>query len=91
MPNYTQVRSTIDSMNRAAALLPQLQTIYEQAQFAEAAIETYQAGTDPTFNNAVNSIFTSAERQQLANMLTQLTQLVDAWAANHATLLNTEI
>jgi hypothetical protein len=87
MANFAQVRATITSMEKAAAILPQLQAIYQQAQFAKAAIELYQAGTDATFNQAVNAIFTANERSQLATMLNQVNTLVGAWEANHASLL----
>lgn len=88
MPNYAPINATMDSMGRAASVLPQLQQIYQQSQAVQGLITLYQAGTDPTFNNAVNTIFTPAERAQLSAMLTQLNTLVNNWTANHSNLLN---
>lgn len=78
-------------MERAAALLPQLQEVYKQSQFAQAAINDYVANSDPTFNNAVNSIFTAGERSELQAMLTQLNSLVSNWSSQHAALLATVV
>jgi hypothetical protein len=93
MANFTVVRQRVTSYSSAAALLPQLQQIYQQSQAVQAAINLYNAGTDADFNSAINSIFTAEERAQLATMLANLNTLVTAWANNHATLLgtNTEI
>lgn len=91
MANFTTVRNTINSQEEAAALLARLQAIYNQAQFAQSTINKYNAATDPTFNAAVNSIFTAGERSQLATMLTNLNTLVGAWTTNHATLLGTQV
>lgn len=87
MPSYTTVRARLDSYGRAATVLPQLQQIYAQAQAVAGSINTYQAGTDTDFNTAINSIFTPAERAELAAMLTQINALVNNWTAEHATLL----
>lgn len=90
MANFTQTKAAIDSANKAMALLPYLQEVYRHAQQAQTAINLYNAGTEPAFNTAVNQIFTAGERAQLATMLGNLNTLVNAWAANHATLLGTQ-
>lgn len=87
MPNFLATQQKLDSINKAAMLLNQLKTIYGQCLQTQGSIELYQAGTDATFNQTINSIFTSAERSELAQMLTQISNLVDNWEANHATLL----
>lgn len=89
MANFTTVRTKVNSYSRAAAVLPQLQTIYQQAQAVQSAVNDYQAGTDADFVAAVNTIFTAGERAQLATMLGNLNTLVTAWTNNHATLLGT--
>ena len=91
MASFTQVNATDASFHKACALLPQLQTIWKQSQFALAAIQLYNAGTDTTFNNTINAIFTAAERNQLSQMLSNLVSLNNAWTANHSDLLNTPI
>ena len=91
MASTAVVQARLNSMSRAATVLPQLQTIYRQAQFAQSAINAYTAGTDPVFNQAVNDIFSAGERAQLQTMLTQLNSLVSAWTTNHSTLLGTNL
>lgn len=91
MANFTTIRSTINSQEKAAALLGQLRTIYNQAQIAKASVDLYGSGTDATFNAAVNAIFTAGERAQLATMLGNLNTLVTAWTTNHSTLLGTQL
>lgn len=91
MPNYQLLQSRLDQYNRAAQVLPQLQAIYSQCQAVTGAIADYQA-TDGSadYKQAIDSIFTASERQQLGTMLTQIAQLVAAWSANHAALLGTD-
>lgn len=90
MPDYTNVRTRVDAANRAAAVLPQLQQIYRQSQAVSAAITLYQASTDTLFNQAVDDIFSGAEKAELADMLANLQTLTAAWAANHSTLLEAD-
>lgn len=91
MATFAPVRTKINSYSRAAAVLPQLQEIYAQAQSVQSAINDYNGGSDPDFVAAINSIFTTNERQQLATMLGNLNTLVSAWTSNHTTLLNTQV
>ncbi len=90
MANYTTVRNRTNAYNRAAALLPQLQAIYQQAQAVQSALGDYNANTNPDFNAAIDSIFSTNERTQLAAMLTSLNSLVTTWGNNNAALLATE-
>lgn len=91
MPNYELVRQRVTSYGDAAALLPKLIQIYNQCQEVSDSIQLYQGATNADFNTAIDSIFTTGERVQLASMLTNVNQLVTTWATNHATLLNTDI
>lgn len=91
MADYTTVRGNIQSMSQAAAVLPYLQDIYKRSQIAQGAINLYTAGTDAAFNEAIDSIFTANERNQLAEMLTDLNTLVTEWSTNHAVLLATGV
>ncbi len=43
----------------------------------------YQAGSDPTFNGAINALFTRSERQEIAAMQGQIDQLITDWELNH--------
>lgn len=91
MANYTQVRSDIDSMSKAAQILPFLQDIYARAQRAQGAINLYTGGTDTTFNEAVEDIFDAGERTELNQMIGDLNTLVTEWNTNHSALLATEL
>jgi hypothetical protein len=90
MPNFTVVQQKLDSYNKASALLAQVRATYQQAKQVQAALALYTAGTDTDFNQTINAIFSAGERQQLNQMLTQVSALVTNWEANHANLLTDE-
>lgn len=87
MPDFTTVQSRLDSTHRATALLEQLKAIYKQSKTVEGSINLYTSGADPTFNQAIDSIFTASERNELNEMLVQVEALVADWETNHGTLL----
>lgn len=91
MADYTQVRDDIDSMSKAAQILPFLQDIYARAQRAQDAITLYMAGTDTTFNEAVEDIFDAGERTELSQMIGDLNTLVTEWDTNHSVILATDL
>lgn len=87
MPDFTLVQARLDSTHRATALLEQLKNIYRQCKAVEGSINLYTSGTDPTFNQAINNIFTASERAELNQMLSQVETLVANWETNHEVLL----
>lgn len=76
---YTTIRAKLDTYNQAASILPQIQALYTQAQSILDLVALYQAGTDATFNEAVNLLFTAPERQKLGQLTTALQTMVDDW------------
>ena len=69
-------------------MLGVVRTVHVYAAELKAAIELYQAGTDPTFKAAFNAVFSAAERQELGTMINQLTALaVTDWETNHPGVL----
>ena len=74
----------IRAVERAGRALGMFKTIYFQANDLRSALALYQDGTDPVFNAAFNTLFTNAERAELALMIGQLDTLLTDWAANHA-------
>lgn len=91
MSRYTIIRAKMDKYSQAAAVLPQLQSLYRQAVAITDIVELYQSGTDPAFNEAVENIFSVAERAKLGQMVNGLKTLIAAWEANHAAILNENI
>ncbi len=87
MPNFDPTQTKLDSIHRAAGLLPQLQSIYNQSKTAQAALLLFQAGTDPVFNTEVEAIFSAAELVELNQMFGQIDALETNWTANHLELL----
>ena len=43
----------------------------------------YNAGTDVTFNTAVEALFTMEERMELGQMLTDVGVLIETWERDH--------
>lgn len=87
MPDYTIVQQRLDSTHKATALLEQLKAIYGQSKIVEGSINLYTGGTDTTFNQAIDAIFTAPERIELNQMLVQVEALIADWEANHGVLL----
>jgi len=87
MANFDTSDLTLQSVERAVSLLNTLRGTYTQGKAAQALLTLYAAGTDPKFNAAINTLFSQAERNELAAMLTDINTLCAAWEANHKTPL----
>lgn len=88
MANFdSTTRAKINSATEAAIVVQSIQSTYHAAKQAKAFLDRYTANTDSTFNAAVNAIFTSSERSELGQMLTQLNNLISDWETNHAAVL----
>lgn len=88
MANFdSTTRTKITSATDAAIVVQTIQNTYRAAKNAQTLLNRYTAGTDPTFNAAVNAIFTAGERTELGAMLTQINSLVTDWETNHAAAL----
>jgi hypothetical protein len=83
MANFDAYQAKSDATRKAFNLLHLIRGIYENGKQVQAALALYQAATDPAFNAAVNAIFSATERQELGQMLSQITALVTDWEANH--------
>lgn len=84
MANFDGYENKANAARRAFNLLAQIRNIYESGKQVQAALTLYQAGSDVAFNAAINAIFTTAERQELGQMLSQINALITDWEANHA-------
>lgn len=78
----------INSVNLATSLLGDVRSLYTQAKSVQTKLALYNAGSDATFNAAINALFTSADRTELATMLGHINTLVTAWETNHKGPLN---
>jgi len=87
MANFDTTRAKITSVTNAAILVQTIQATYRDAKTAQGLLNLYTAGSDTVFNSAVNALFTSGERSELGQMLTQLNSLISDWEANHAAVL----
>lgn len=83
MANFDTVDATIQSVSAAESVLNGVRSLYRQAKSTQTYLTLYAAGTDPKFNAAINTLFTQAERSELAAMLTDINTLCAAWEANH--------
>jgi hypothetical protein len=87
MADFTPTIQTIQSVNKAAGLLNAVRSVYGQAKAVQELMALYQAGTDTAFNAAVNAMFNSAQRTELADMLTDTNALVSNWETDHRSAL----
>ncbi len=60
-----------------------VRTIYAHMAALSTILATYQAGTDPALNAALNAVYSSAERAELAAMIGQLNTLKADWEGAH--------
>lgn len=81
---FETAQTKIRAVGRAGNVLGLLRTIYAHMDELQAMLATYQAGTDPALNAALNAVYSAAERQELATMIGQLATLKADWEANHA-------
>jgi hypothetical protein len=87
MPFNGTTRATIQSVALGLGIWDEIRSVYQRAKSAQARLNLYQAGTDPKFNATVNNIFTAGERAELAQMLTQINNLVNDWELNHVDVI----
>ncbi len=87
MPDYSSTLEERNSIRRALELVDALKGTYNQVKAVQSSLLLYQAGTDQTFNDAIDASFTLAERQELNQMLSQLDALASDWETNHSVIL----
>lgn len=83
MANFDTSAAKLAAVRDAIGLLPYIQSIYASSKHVQALLAAYQAQTDPVFVAAINALHTPAERQELGQMLAQISALVTDWEANH--------
>lgn len=81
-------KALILSFYDAANFIDMLRGTYQQAKTANAKISLYQAGTDPSFNAAINAIIPPVDRQRIATMKTHLETLLAAWEGTYDDIIN---
>lgn len=87
MADFSSTDQTLAAINQAANLRPAVQGMYAQAKSVQSLMALYQAGSNQAFNTAINTIFTSAQRTELADMLTDVNSLITDWETNHRSAL----
>ena len=81
-------KALILSFYDAANFVDMLRGTYQQAKTARNKIALYQAGTDPSFNAAINAIIPPADRARIAAMKPQLDALLAAWEGTYDDIIN---
>lgn len=74
-------------VQRSLTLLHQVRQLYSIGKVIQSLIIDYQAGNDPALVAALNALYTSAERQELAQMVGQVNTLVTNWESAHRAAL----
>jgi hypothetical protein len=87
MADFSTIKTKRNSIDNAYRLLDNIRATYANAKQAQTLLNLYTANTDPTFNAAINALFTSAHRTELAAMLAQINALVADWETNHASAI----
>lgn len=87
MANFDTSVAKRQSVQKANNLLPNVHAVYEAMKIVQSLMSLYQAGTDTTYNAAVNAIFSASERTELGQMLAGVNTLATDWETNHAAAL----
>lgn len=80
---FENTLTKVRAVGRAGNVLGLLRTVYAHSAELVDMLATYQAGTDPALNAAMNAVYSAAERQELAALIGQLSTLQADWEANH--------
>ena len=80
---FETAQTKIRAVGRAGNVLGLLRTIYAHTSELSDMLATYQAGTDPALNAALNAVYTVGERAELAAMIGQLNTLKADWEGAH--------
>ena len=80
---FENTLTKVRAVGRAGNVLGLLRTIHTHGAELVDMLATYQAGTDPALNAAINAVYSPAERQELATLIGQLATLKTDWEANH--------
>lgn len=78
---------TRNSQYKALGLLDAIRTIYRECKTVQEMLQLYQSGNDVVFNNTINAIHSSVERQHLAQMLNQINTMISDWEINHTSAI----
>ena len=80
---FENAQTKIRAVGRAGNVLGLLRTIYAHMDELQAMLATYQAGTDPALNAALNAVYSAAERTEIGAMIAELNTLKAAWEVSH--------
>lgn len=86
--SFETAETKIATVRRVGNVFGTIRTIYTMSVQLQEALALYQSNTDPAFNAVFNTLFSAAERAELAAMITQQSALAADWQANHAGVLN---
>lgn len=81
------------SVSHATDILSNIRAAYAAAKLVNDLMAMYQANgsSDAAFHAAVNAIFTTAERQELAAVAAHFAALVSELEANHAAAIGNAV
>lgn len=80
---FETAQTKIRAVGRAGNVLGLLRTIYAHMDELQTMLATYQAGTDPALNAALNAVYSAAERTEIGAMIAELNTLKAAWEVSH--------
>ncbi len=83
MANFDTSATKNAAVRKANNVLPNIQAVYQAMLVVQTSMALYTAGTDATFNAAVNALFNASERTELGQMLAGINTLVTDWENNH--------
>lgn len=85
---FDQARSKSASLVHAADVLNSVKIAYVKMKDVAAIYDLYIAGTDATFNAAVNAIFNASDLAELAAIATHYRTWCTEIETNHSSIIN---
>lgn len=87
MADFSTFKTRQAAFHRASGLTDRILAAYSAAAGVRDALAAYQAGSDAELITAINTAFTAAQRQELAQVVQALATFVSEMETNHTSIL----
>jgi len=87
MADFSNIVTRRAAFSTATAVLDRILAVYAAAAAVRDTLALYQAGTDADLTTAINGVFSSAQRSELAQIATALAAFATDMETNHQSVL----
>lgn len=84
MADFSNMRARRERFTRATGLMDRVISAYHAAAGVRDELAAFQASSDPDLVEAINAVYSQAQRQEIAQIAQKLAALAADLEANHA-------